>query len=360
VTPFQRLWLAQSVSLLGDFVAVFGVQVAVTFRMHGTPRDLAGVFIAGLIPGMALGPLAGAFADRWDPRRVMLASDAVRGALVLALPWARGLHELYAISFAISCVSSFFGPAHAISVPLLVPRERLFAAVAHMQQTMQLVRIASPAVAGALVSWWGERWCYYADAASFAFSAALLATLRYERHAPAHRGNTVWGETAAGLQFLIRDSRFISVILSMTAGTFAAGCFAALASVYVRDVLRQAPAVLAMMSSLIAAGTVGGSFVLARYWQSRDPHVLIAGGMAGVGASILLFAAHPGVPASAAGSLAMGGGVATVMVAATALLQGATPCGLRGCSSLPRGTLSRGAYSWAKSTAPLPVTARRK
>jgi DHA3 family macrolide efflux protein-like MFS transporter len=330
VTPFRRLWLAQSVSLLGDFVAVFAVQVAVTFRMHGSPRDMAGVFIAGLIPGMILGPLAGTFADRWDPRRVMISSDLARGVLILLLPFARSLHEIYSISFAISCVSSFFSPAQAIKVPLLVPRERLLAATAKMQQTMQLVRIASPAIASALVGWWGERACYYADAGSFVFSAALLATLRYARPPVASRPAAVWSELATGVRFLFGDPRFSPVVFSMTMGTFAAGCFASLASLYVRDVLHRGPSVLAMISSLIGAGTVAGSTVLGRYSRGRDPHLLIPAGISGVGASILLFAWIPRPIAALIGSAGMGLAVAVVMVAATTLLQGETPPAMRG------------------------------
>jgi hypothetical protein len=46
VTPFRRLWLAQTVSLLGDFLALFAVQVAIVFRMRGSAQDMAAVFVA--------------------------------------------------------------------------------------------------------------------------------------------------------------------------------------------------------------------------------------------------------------------------------------------------------------------------
>ena len=335
MTPFRRLWLAQSVSLLGDFVAVFAVQVAVTFRMHGSPRDMAGVFIAGLIPGMILGPVAGTLVDRWDrewgPRRVMIGSDLARGALILLLAFAGSLREIYAISFAVSCASSFFNPAQAITLPRLVPRERLLAANARMQQTMQLVRIASPAVAGALLAWLGERACYVTDSASFVLSAALLSTLRYTRPAVAPRpADPVWNEFANGVRFLFRDPRFSPVILAMTMGTFAAGCFASLASLYVRDTLHRGPSVLALIGSLIGAGTVAGSAVLNRHSRKFDAHLLIPVGMTGVGASILLLAAIPHTVAAYIGSAGMGLAVASVMVAATTMLQGETPPAMRG------------------------------
>jgi MFS family permease len=322
--------LAQTVSLLGDFLALFAVQFAIVFRMHGGARDVAGVFVASLAPSVLLGPLAGVFADRWDPRRTMIASDLARGVLILLLARVANLPQIYAISFAVSCISSFFAPAQAITIPLLVPRADLLAANARMQQSMQMVRIASPAIASALAAAFGERICYEADSMSFFLSAALLATLRYTRPAMPAPARAVLRELAAGIRFLIADARFSFVVFSMTAGTFAAGCFGALASLYVRDTLHRGPSVLGMIGSLIAAGTVAGSSVLVKYARERDSQRLIGYGMAAVGASILLIATVPTQGAALIGSAGMGLGAAVVMIAAMAMLQGQTPPELRG------------------------------
>lgn len=330
MTAFRRLWLAQTVSLLGDFVALFAVQVAIVFRMHGSASDMASVFIASLAPSVVLGPVAGMFADRWDPQRTMIASDLARGLLVLLLAWAVTLPQICAISFAVSCFSSFFAPARAIALPLLVAPDRLLAANARMQQSMQVVRIASPAVASALVAAFGERICYAADSATFFCSALLLTTLHYRRPANRTPSRAVPRELCAGFGFLFTNPRFSFVVFSMTAGTFAAGCFGALASVYVRDVLHRGPPLLGLIGTLIAAGTVAGSGLLSKYAGRRDPRRLIGCGMASVGASILLIAAEPTQTAALIGSTGMGLGVAVVVVAAAVMLQGETPPELRG------------------------------
>src|SRR5580700_12129854 len=75
---FRRLWLGQMVSIFGDFVALFAVQVAITFRMHGTAEDVTGVMVAYLVPFALIGPIAGVFVDRWNPRVTMIASDLTR------------------------------------------------------------------------------------------------------------------------------------------------------------------------------------------------------------------------------------------------------------------------------------------
>jgi len=170
---FRRLWIAQSISVFGDYLAMFAVQAAIVFRMHGSAREVSGVLLASLIPAIAIGPVAGVFADRWNPWRTMVATDGIRATLVLLLACAsrfsHGFAYICAICFAIGCVSVFFVPAQAVAIPLLVNREQLLAASALMQQTLQVARIASPAVAGALVTHFGENACYAADAASFAF-----------------------------------------------------------------------------------------------------------------------------------------------------------------------------------------------
>ena len=126
--PFLRLWIAQAVSLFGDFVAAFAVQVAVVFRMHGSAKDATGVLLASLAPSIILGLVAGVFADRWDPRRTMIVSDVARGVLILLLVLVTNLPQLYALCFCISCFSIFFTPAQSITIPLLVKREDLLAA----------------------------------------------------------------------------------------------------------------------------------------------------------------------------------------------------------------------------------------
>jgi len=327
VTPFRRLWLAQTISLLGDFLAVFAVQIAVTFRMHGSARQVSGVFIAGLLPGILFGPLAGAWADRWDPRRTMVTSDAVRAGLVLLLPWAQQLPQIYAISFAMGCVACVFGPALSITIPLLVPREELGTSIARLQQSMQVMRIASPTLAAALAASFGERVCYYADSASFLFSACTVASLRYSRMKCPANAPSRMGE---GFRFLAADARFRFVMLALTLGIFAGSCFGALAAVYVRDTLQRGPAVLGLISSLIGAATVVGSVLMGRLMRGRDPKALVAMGITGVGASILTFAVLSSEAGAYLASIAMGFGVATVMPAATVLLQGQAPAELRG------------------------------
>ena len=78
LTVMRRVWYAQIVSLLGDFLAVFAVISVVTYRLHGTPPQVTGVQIAYMLPLALLGPLSGVFVDRWPLKPTLIASDLVR------------------------------------------------------------------------------------------------------------------------------------------------------------------------------------------------------------------------------------------------------------------------------------------
>jgi DHA3 family macrolide efflux protein-like MFS transporter len=329
---FRRLWLGQMVSIFGDFVALFAVQVAITFRMHGTPEDVTGVMVAYLVPFALIGPVAGVFVDRWNPRVTMIASDLTRGVLIILLAFTSHLWQIYAIFFALSSVSSFFIPAQSVTVPILVKREGLLAASGLMQQTMQFVRIFSPAAASALVGWFGEASCYYADSLTFFISAVILLSLSYHRPAVASpRGvGAVLRDLGEGMKFIFTHPTYSFVILSMTAGMFAMAAFGALLSVYVRDILHSGKNLFGALGSLIGLGSIVGAVLVQKLAKGRAPAHMVSFGLGGVGAFILMLAALRTPVAALAGAFGIGLSVAFIMVAATALLQGETPPEMRG------------------------------
>src|SRR5262249_30880279 len=159
--PVRQLWIAQIVSIFGDFLALFAVLSDVSFRLRANATQVALISVAFLIPFALLGPVAGVFVDRWDAKRTMISSDLIRAALALGLVFASGLNQIYVILFALSAVSTFFVPAQTIMIRSITPREGLMAANALMQQAFQVVRIISPTIAGAMVNWVGAKPGYY-------------------------------------------------------------------------------------------------------------------------------------------------------------------------------------------------------
>src|SRR3954464_1957795 len=181
LTVMRRVWYAQVVSLLGDFLALFAVISVVTYRLNGTPAQVTGVQIAYMLPLALLGPLSGVFVDRWPLKPTLISSDLIRAGLVLLLFVATSMWQIYLILCALSCVSSFFGPAQSVTIRSHVPSHGLISANALMQMAMMGTRVIGPAAAGALVSAFGPSICYALDFVSFLVSAALIGSFAIVR-----------------------------------------------------------------------------------------------------------------------------------------------------------------------------------
>src|SRR5690349_21756374 len=100
--PFRTLWLAQFVSVFGDFLALFGVISLITFRWHGTAMQVTTVTIAYILPLAIIGPVAGVFVDHWNVKRLMIASDLIRAALITMLVVVHDVPQICAIFLVLS------------------------------------------------------------------------------------------------------------------------------------------------------------------------------------------------------------------------------------------------------------------
>jgi DHA3 family macrolide efflux protein-like MFS transporter len=336
--PVRRLWIAQIVSVFGDFLAVFAIIAVVTFKLHGTATQVAMVLVSFMAPLAIVSPLAGVFVDRWHLKRTMIASDLIRGVLVLALVFVHDLYVIYVILFTMSVVSAFFVPAQSVAVRTLVPMAGLMAVNGLMSQAQQGSLIVAPSVAGGLVQLVGANSCFLYDSFSFFFSAALVMTLTIDRQAPrtesselaASESPAVLDSMRQGFGFIFKHSTISFVILSMTAGMFAMRCFGALLSIYVRDVLHSTSAVFGVLNTLIGIGMIIGTQLLTRFTRHIPQQNLVVYGLGGMGIAVLTTAAFGTMGSTAAGMLGLGLCASAIFITATTLIQHETPHELLG------------------------------
>ena len=130
IPKVRKMWIAQIVSVFGDFLAVFAVFSDASFRLKAGPAEVSGVMITYLLPFAFVGPFAGVLVDRMDRKRIMIASDLIRAFLTLLLPFTTSLQQVYVIFLALSTVSAFFSPAQSATIRSLVPKEGLMSATA--------------------------------------------------------------------------------------------------------------------------------------------------------------------------------------------------------------------------------------
>lgn len=326
-TRFLLLWLAHLVSTFGDWLALIALFSLVAFRFRGTAYHVAGILIAFTIPWAFLAPIAGVFVDRWNVKRTMIASDLIRAALAGLLGFASGVYQIYFLVFALSAVSCFFVPAQNVAIPVLVRKEELLVANALNAQTIQFNRIISPAIAGVLVAWAGEKVCFYLDSLTFVFSASMLAMISMARTPTISGGGLrgVFVQFLEGFNFLAMHPALRFVTLAITAAVLAVGAVDALMAIYVRDILRSEAQIFGALLSLVAGGTILGALLIGKFGQRRSKVYLVVVGILGVGLGIFVLAAAGRALPALISCVWLGLCVSAVLIPSQTLMQEETP-----------------------------------
>lgn len=177
---YRLLWLAQAVSLSGDWFTLIALAVLVARGSHGSGLAVSGLVLVQLLPGVLIGPGSGVLADRFDRRRLLVMSDLARSGLVLliipaaisgSLPW------VYALAFLHFTVSTVFEPTRSALVPRLVEPRELVTASTVGTVTWSVMAAVGGMVGGTILSFVGITGAFVLDALTFLGSAALITAI---------------------------------------------------------------------------------------------------------------------------------------------------------------------------------------
>lgn len=284
---------------------------------------------------MASGLYAGAVADRFDRRRVLVLSLALQllASLALAVLTFAGRQtawSLYLVTGASAGLVTMEQAARSATVPRLVGAGRLASALSLFQLLVQSALVVGPAVAGVAIAALGLRWAYAIDAACFA--AALAMVLRMGEQRP-ERGHAVTMGLRApleGLRFAWgRPAIIACFVIDLNAMVF--GMPRALFPALATGVFHTGPQGMGLLFAAPATGALGASVFSGWVRHARRQGQLVIGAVIGWGAAIAIFGLSNGSFPLALLMLAFAG--ACDMVSAVfrnTILQLATPDHLRG------------------------------
>jgi MFS family permease len=351
IAPLRRLWYAQTVSVFGDFMALFAVITVMTFTLHATPQQITGVQIAYLLPIAVLGVISGVFVDRWPVKATLVSSDFVRAALCLLLLRVHSVYGFYAVMASISVFSSFFSPAQGIAIRSTVPMHGLRSANSLMQQAFFILRIIGGPVAVFVVHVFTAKWNYLIDSVSFIASGTLIASiaLNIPRKGAEPAAQIIAEEKSGivriledmkeGVSFIFHHAALLFVILALAAGMFVMGCFGPLIAVFVRDSLKASSGVFSACSASIGVGLFLGMTALNAIAKKMKNTTLVYFGLGGIAAGTVLMALGPHitlarVPIDIAftvlGCFAIGFACAGIIIPSQTMIQQETPQAMLG------------------------------
>ena len=317
VRDFRRLFVALALSSLGDWLgllATTALAAALAKSSSGQLYAIGGVLIVRLLPSILLGPLAGAFADRFDRRWVMIASDVLRFALFASIPIVGRLDYLYVASFLVEAVGLFWIPAKEASVPNLLPRELLETA----NQLSLIVTYGSGAVAAgvfallaalnrALASGVGffhanpVDLSLYFNAATFLVAALTVATLSSisGRSPTRQRQDPEAVESLGFFKMIVEGWKFIGItplvrgLVIGILGAFAAGgAVIALGRPYV-ELLGAGDAAYGLLFGSVFVGLAIGMGVGPRLLREVSRRRLFGMSIVGAGAALMVVSVLP-------------------------------------------------------------------
>ncbi|WP_445186529.1 MFS transporter [Pseudonocardia sp. Cha107L01] len=271
---FGALCTARTVSFLGDTLSLVALLLYVADQT-GQALAVAALLLVGDVLPALLGPLAGALADRYDLRRIMIGCELAQvGLTVLLALWLPSLPVLLVLVAARALAAQVFAPASRTAVGRLVEPAALPGANAALGLGTNGAEALGPLLAAVLLPLLGVRGVLLLDAGTFAVSALLLARLPALRRAGAAVGDGAGGALEApaglgratrdGLAYLLRARVARAVVL----GTFAVVACNGIDDVALvflnRDVLGGGDSAIAVLLSAVGIGLLAGYWLLGR------------------------------------------------------------------------------------------------
>jgi MFS family permease len=353
---FLALWLAQVVTQVGANMVLFGLTVQVYVLSGRSNTSVSLLILSFLVPAVIFGAVAGVYVDRLDRRLILVSTNLLRAAAFVGLFLVQdNLTLIFLLIIVISTLTTFFGPAEAAMIPVIVGRNQLLAANSFYVFTLQASFFLGFALLGPLVvNLAGQHLLLWLAAGLFAIGAALCAILPSHNprlsvtgHHPAQAlgeaGSavaTTFSQLLDGLRFIVANTKVFWPLAYLALTASLIGVLGVLGPGFATEALGLTERDFVVVVLPIGVGLVMGMLALNQYGRLFSRRRGIEGGMIVLGLSLLaLSIAQPLSRAFALPSLlsvviviavATGAAYAMVAVPAQTQLQEELPPGIRG------------------------------
>jgi MFS family permease len=268
---YRYTWLGQIVSEVGDHfnnIAVLSLAVAETH----SGAAVAGLMLSRAIPAVLAGPLAGVMLDRFDRRRIMIASDLIRGVVALGFIYAIGRHQvwlLYVLSALLMLASPFFTSGRSAILPAIATPDELHTANSLTQTTGWLTLSVGAYFGGTTVAEFGYGLAFLFNSLSFFVSAYCIFNLRPTRghFRAADRGLNEtkvarpWHEYKEGLSYMSKTPLILGIALIAVGWASGGGAAQVLFTLFSELVFKRGAQGLGQLWGIAGVGLLVGGFI---------------------------------------------------------------------------------------------------
>jgi MFS family permease len=262
--PFRHFWTGQTISLLGDQITLIALPLVAVLELNAGPAEMGYLTAANLVPNLLFSIHAGAWIDRRaGRRRVMIAADLGRAALLVSIPLAAWLDvlsmaQLYVVAFALGSLTVLFWVSYNAIFAALLDRDDYLTGSALLNGSRAVSFMAGTSLGGLLVQALTAPFALLADAVSFVFSAVFL---RASGATEPPADPDVEAGITAGIRWLARNAIMRADLAATATINLFNFMFFALVILYATRDLHVSPAALGLVLGAGAVGSIIGSVV---------------------------------------------------------------------------------------------------
>ncbi|MEW5869594.1 MAG: MFS transporter [Chloroflexota bacterium] len=308
---FTLVWAGQLVSTLGSGLTGFALGIWI-YQATGSPTLFAINLLVWMLPNIAVAPLAGVLADRWERRLVMLLSDSGAGLsslFIVVMLWSGELQvwHVYLATFFNSAFSAFQWPAYSAATSLLVPKQHLGRAGGMTQVGEAISELATPAIAGALFVTAGLPAILLIDIASYLVALATLLAVRFPRPKATEEGQasqgSFWREAFYGWTYIRQRPGLLGLLSVFASLNFLLSLTYPLLTPMLLEM--SSPDMAGYIASIGGLGMLVSTAAMSAWGGPRRRIYGIAAAEMLAGAFALLLGLRPELPLIAAGCFGM-------------------------------------------------------
>src|SRR5579862_8914165 len=290
---FQLFFSGQLISLVGTWMDTVA-EAWLVYRLTGSSLLLGTVTFAGQIPVLLASPIAGMVADRFNRRKVVIATQTLSmifaGTLAfLTITKRVTVGEVILLAALMGLVNAFDIPTRQAFLVEMVGREDLMNAIALNSSMFNAARIIGPSVAGLLVASVGEGWCFFANSVSYIAVIAGLLLMKVPVRPREEVLVSPFEHIAEGFRFVRRAGPIRALLLLVGLVSLVAMPYAVLMPVFAAKVLHGNARTLGILMASAGLGALAGALVLASRRGVKGLARLVSVACAAFGVALILF-----------------------------------------------------------------------
>jgi MFS family permease len=331
---FRLFASGQMISLIGTWMQTVA-QSWLVYRLTGSAMQLGMVGFASQIPIFLVVPLGGLAADRFDRRSILFktqtAAMLLAGMLAaLTLTEQIQIWHLYVLAVLLGVANAFDIPTRQAFTVQMVGREDLPNAISLNSSMVNGARMVGPALAGILVGWVGEGWCFLGNSLSYLAVLAGLAAMRLPPWRPTPQQGNAIQNLREGFTFVLKSHPIRDLLAMLGLVSLMASPHVVLMPIFAEEILGGGAHALGLMLGMSGAGAVVGALILASRRALAGSGIWIAVSGATLGLGTTAFALSRSLELSCLLMLPIGFSMMTQMALSNTLVQAMVPDYLRG------------------------------